>query len=818
MFNFLKKIFLRIEDAIISVIVWFYKFFKKGKSKKGFKKILFYLLSLGMILLGIFAIWFTSLKTPSLNAFDDKLLGQSAKIYDRTGTILLYDLSQKVRRSVVPLEKIDTDIVNATIAIEDADFYNHGGIKIKSIFRAALRNVMSGGYSEGGSTITQQVIKNSLLTKEKTISRKIKEIFLAIKLEKTATKEEILSLYLNNSPYGGNIYGVEEASQLFFGKNAADVSLAEAAILASLPKAPSTYNPYIGKKDLLMARKDLVLEKMYEYKMITKEEKELAQKETLVFQPRNMGSIKAAHFVMFLKEQLEEKYGEKKLAEGGFTVISTIDYEIQTKVEAIVSEYVKTNQKRFTAENGSVVVIDPKTGQILAMVGSRDYFDQEIDGNFNIATAKRQPGSSFKPFVFATAFNKGFTDKTVLFDTPTEFSASCTPDHVPKIPGAICYNPQNYEGGFKGPMSIRMALGASRNIPAVKAAYLVGVNDIIETAKNMGIEGLKDINQYGLSIALGAADVSLLDMTGAYAVFANDGVKNKMEGILTIKDNKENILYETEPSSSRVLPEQTARLMNDILSDPIARNSIFVRNYFKDDVVALKTGTTNNSRDAWMIGYTPTIAVGAWMGNNDNRPMSQVASALIVGPMWKKIMDELLKTVPKESFVEPEETSSDIKPFMRGVYKTTDGTVHSELYWVDPKNPSGPQPTNPAKDPSFENWEASVFAPGQEDVSTSTIQTNTSEDFRISISGSKFYLSPTSNVTVVTSGTNNETLRVDYLINGTKIGESSSAPFSITIPLSNISYLDPENEIKAFEYRKSGGEPRVSKTGFTIQE
>ncbi len=795
MFNFLKKVFLKIEDLLISIIVGIYKFFKKNKSKKGFKKLFYWILAFGMVSLGLFALWFTSLKTPSLNAFDDKLLGQSAKIYDRTGTILLYDLSQKVRRSIVPLDKIDKNIVNATIAIEDADFYNHSGIKIKSIFRAAFRNLQSGGYSEGGSTITQQVIKNSLLTKEKTITRKIKEIFLAIKLEKTATKEEIISLYLNNSPYGGNIYGVEEASQLFFGKHAEKLSLAEAAVLASLPKAPSTYNPYIGKKDLLMARKDLVLEKMFEYGMITKTEKEDAQKETLVFQPRNLGSIKAAHFVMYIKDQLEEKYGAKKLAEGGFTVISTIDYEIQKKVEDIVFDYVKTNQKKFIAENGSVVVIDPKTGQILALVGSRDYFDQEIDGNYNIATAKRQPGSSFKPFVFATAFNEGFTDKTVLFDTPTEFSASCTPDHVPKVTGATCYNPQNYEGGFKGPMSIRMALGASRNIPAVKAAYLTGVNDIIKTATDMGVTGLKDINQYGLSIALGAADVSLLDMTGAYAVFANDGVKNKIEGILTIKDSKDNILYESEPTPSRVIPEQTARLMNDILSDPIARNSIFVRSYFKDNVVALKTGTTNNSRDAWMLGYTPTIAVGAWMGNNDNRPMNQVASALIVGPMWKKIMDELLKTSPKESFVKPEEISSDTKPFMRGIYKTTDGAVHSELYWIDPQNPNGPQPTNPSKDPSFENWEASVYAPGVEDISTSTIQINSVGDFRINIPGNKFYLSPTGYVTVIPSGTNNETLRIDYLINGTKVGESSNPPFSITIPLSKVSVLDPENEI-----------------------
>lgn len=815
MFTFLKKIFYKVEDIIISMIVGIYRFFKRRKGGT-LRKIFLTLLSLGMLCIAIFAIWFTSLKTPSLNAFDDKLLGQSAKIYDRTGTILLYDLSQKVRRSVVPLDKISKNIVNATIAIEDADFYNHGGIRIKSIFRAALRNITSGGYSEGGSTITQQVIKNSLLTKEKTISRKIKEIFLAIKLEKTTSKDEIIHLYLNNSPYGGNIYGVEEASQLFFGKHAVDITLAEAAVLASLPKAPSTYNPYGTKKDLLIERKNLVLSKMYEYKMITEEEMKTAQAEQLIFQPRNLGSIKAAHFVMYLKDQLIEKYGEKKLEEGGFTVVSTIDYTMQKRLEDLVLDYVKKNQKKFNAENASVVVLDPKTGQILAMVGSRDYFDTEIDGNYNIATAKRQPGSSFKPFVFATAFNKGFTDKTVLFDTATEFSASCTPDHVPKFTGATCYNPQNYEGGFKGPMSIRMALGASRNIPAVKTAYLVGVQSIIDTAKSMGIEGLSTAENYGLSIALGAADVSLLDMVGGYSVFANDGVKNKIEGILVIKDNKDSVLYEVEPVTTRVLPEQTARLMNDILSDPIARNSIFVRNYFKNDVVALKTGTTNNSRDAWMIGYTPTIAVGAWMGNNDNRVMNQIASALIVGPLWKSIMDELLKTVPKESFVKPDTISSDVKPFMRGVYQTEEGVSHSELYWIDPKNPAGPSPSNPEKDPSFYNWERSIYV--KEVVSTSTVDSTGSQSFKISIVGSKFYLSPQSSVRVQVSGTTQDTLRVDYYINGSKVSENSLAPFSAYIDLSKITDLDPENEIKAFEYKKAGGEPRVSSVGFTIQE
>ncbi|MEN9604793.1 MAG: hypothetical protein RJB39_478 [Candidatus Parcubacteria bacterium] len=807
-----------MEDLIIVVIVRFFKFFKKGKGR--LKKIFLIFLSLGMLVLAIFLIWFTSLKTPSLNAFDDKLLGQSAKIYDRTGTVLLYDLSQKVRRSVVPLEKISPYIVKATVAIEDKDFYSHSGIRVRSLLRAVFRNITDGGYSEGGSTITQQVIKNSLLTKDKLLSRKIKEIFLAIKLEKTTSKDEIMHLYLNNSPYGGNIYGVEEAAELFFGKHAADVTLAEAAVLASLPKAPSTYNPYGGKKDLLMERKNLVLKRMYEVGYITEEEMTTAQAETLVFQPRNLGSIKAAHFVMYLKEQLEEKYGAKKLEEGGFTVVSTINYEMQKKAEELVLEYVKKNQKRFGAENASVVVVDPKTGQILAMVGSRDYFDEDIDGNYNIATAKRQPGSSFKPFVYATAFNKGFTDKTVLFDTPTEFSSGCTPTGVPKEVDITCYNPQNYEGGFKGPMTVRNALGASRNIPAVKMAYLVGVNDVLDTAKAMGIEGLLGASNYGLSIALGAADVSLLDMTEAYAVFANDGIKNKPEGILKIEDNKGGLLYEFATSSKRVLPEQTARLMNSVLSDPRARNTIFVLSYFKNDVVAVKTGTTNNSRDAWMMGYTPTVAVGAWMGNNDNRPMNQLASALTVGPLWKSVMDDLLTKVPKESFVKPEEISSDTKPFMRGIYQTADGVAHSELYWVDIKDPTGSAPTNPEKDPSFYNWEASVYSGGEVVGSTTTVippGPGGIGPIGVSILGKRYYLSRNESIQTAVSGANTETLRIDYLINGVKVGESSNPPYSVNILLSSVPGLEPENELTIMEYRRSGGEPRVASTGFTIE-
>jgi 1A family penicillin-binding protein len=814
MFKILKKVIYKLEDFIIVLInkgVKLFKKIRKGKhfSKKNIHKTLLFLLTVFMFFAAIFMIWFSTLKTPDINVFDDKLLGQSAKIYDRTGNVLLYDLSQKVRRSVVPLDQISPYLKNASIAIEDNDFYQHGGVKIKSLMRAVFANITEGAYSQGGSTITQQVVKNSLLTKDKKITRKIKEIFLAIKLENNLTKDEILTLYLNNSPYGGNIYGVEEATQLFFNKKASDITLAEAAIIAALPQAPSTYNPYGGKKDLLLARKNLVLSNMYKLNMITEEEYKNAVDEIVVFEPRNLGSIKAAHFVMYIKEQLEKKYGSEKLTEGGFRIISTIDYDLQKKGEEIVFDYVTKNQKRFNAENGSMVVIDPKTGQILAMIGSRNYFDTEIDGNYNIATAYRQPGSAFKPFVYATAFNKGFLPQTILFDTETEFSSECTPSGQPKSVGTICYKPQNYEGGFKGPMTIRAALGASRNIPAVKALYLVGVQSVINTSKALGISNLEGASKYGLSLALGSAEVSVLDMTSAYGVFANDGVRHNPVGILKIENARGEVLEEYIPEPKKVISEQVARLINDILADVGARNSIFVRSYFKNDTVAIKTGTTNNSRDAWTVGYTPSVSVGAWMGNNNNKPMSQIASALIVSPMWKEYMDYILTKVNKEEFIKPEEASSDIKPFFKGVYTTADGVARSELFWIDKDDITGPAPSNPASDPLFYNWEASIYK------EPSVL--DTTNDLKINFLNQNMNIPKDSVLGLSVNGYNDQTTKIEFFVNNIKVGEGVLAPYIYNINLTQISNLNPENEVKIIE-SKSDNTTRSSVGYFTVQQ
>lgn len=659
---------------------------------------------------GVFVIWAASLKTPDLNSFDTRLAGISTKIYDRTGNVLLYDVNQAVRRTVVPYEDISPYLKNATISIEDAAFYKHNGIHFTSIIRSVFVNIMSLEYSQGGSTITQQVIKNSLLTNKKTLTRKLKEWILAIKLERSADKDFILNLYLNQTPYGGNIYGVEEASKAFFGKSSKEVSIAEAAYIAAVAQAPTYYSPFGKRKNELDDRKNLVLRRMYEEGYITKEQQDIAAAEVVAFTPKATNSLKAPHFVMFVIEYLERKYGEEAVHEGGLKVITSLNYDMQSIAEEMTKEYVIANEKRLGAENASLVAIDPKTGQILTMVGSRDYFDKDIQGNYNVATARRQPGSSFKPFVYLAAFNKGYTPDTILFDVKTEFNSNCSAEGFPLTDGAKCYHPPNYEGGYRGPMTMRAALAQSRNIPAVKALYLAGIEQTLDAASAFGITGLGDSRGYGLSLALGSAEVSPLDMTSAFATLANNGERNPYTSILSIEDRAGNILEEFKSSPQQVYSKEAVLQVNDILSDAVARNSIFTLNFIPGRKVALKTGTTNDSRDAWILGYTPNIAVGAWMGNNDNSPMSQIASATIVGPLWQKFMIEILKEIPEESFEAPAYNSSDkseLKPVLRGVWQNNDGP-HSILYYVNKDDPQGDAPRNPGNDSQFNLWEAGV--------------------------------------------------------------------------------------------------------------
>ncbi|MDP2642093.1 MAG: transglycosylase domain-containing protein [bacterium] len=664
--------------------------------------------AVALFVAGLFILWVASLRIPALEDISERKVDQSTKIYDRTGQILLYDMSRDTRRALVPFEDISDYAKKATIAIEDKDFYSHNGFQFTSFMRAVLVNLTTLSFSQGGSTITQQVVKNSILTKDKTPTRKLKELILAVKLEKVLTKEEILSLYLNEIPYGGTVYGIEEAARHFFGKTASDLTLSESAYLAALPKAPTYYSPYGSHREDLEARQNLILREMLANKLISQEEFDSAANEEVLFIAKeNTGNIKAPHFVFFVIDHLSKKYGEDTIVNSGFKIVTSLDYAIEQEAEAIAKKYGSINEERFNGENNAIVVMDPKTGDILAMVGSRDYFDQEIDGNFNAALGFRQPGSTFKPFVYSVLFNKGYTAETILFDAPIQFSPSCAPDNF--TTDDKCYSPGNYDDRFRGPITVRSALAQSINVPAVEALYLAGIKNSIDLAKNMGIESLTKTSDYGLSLVLGGGSVSLLDMTSAYAVFANDGVRNPYNPVLRVEDSSGNIIDRSVAFPHRVLPENTARTISNILSDNAARTPAYGANstlYVPSREVAVKTGTSNDYRDAWILGYTPNVVIGAWVGNNDNSQMEKKVAGLIVSPLWRELMDKVLPTMPIESFARPEpENRTALKPILRGEVGTE---LHSILYWVDKDNPRGSVPYNPGADPQFANWEYSV--------------------------------------------------------------------------------------------------------------
>ena len=702
---------------------------------KSLKNTILFVFALGVFCLGIGVIWAATLNIPNLQSISERKVLQSTKIYDRTGKIVLYDVNKDVKRTIVPLSEISPFISKALIAIEDTEFYTHKGVRPLAILRAFFANIFSLGISQGGSTITQQVVKNTLLTGDKTPTRKLKEVILALKLEQKFTKDEILALYLNESPWGGSMYGVEEASQTFYGKSAKDVDLAEAAYLAALPKAPSYYSPYGKNKTQLDDRKNLVLKRMFDTKVISNEDYEKAKNEQVSFIPRENNSIKAPHFVDFVKQYLEDKYGTGAFDEGGYVVATTLDYNLQAKGEEIVKKYALENETKFKASNAGLVAVDAKTGQILTMIGSRDYFDEKIDGKYNITTAKRQPGSTFKPFAYATAFSKGLRPETVVFDLRTQFSTNCAPSDFSD--NTDCYAPSNFDDKFRGPMTLRSALAESINIPALKVLYLAGIKDTIKTAESMGITTLTEPDRYGLTLVLGGGEVSPLEMTTAYATFADNGIYNPHTPILEIKDSAGKVLEKFEQKSKEVLPKQTTLLISDILNDNNARIPSYGANsvlYFPGHDVAVKTGTTNNYRDVWTIGYTPNVAVGAWAGNNDNTPMEKKVAGLIISPMWNAFMKEVIATTPNENFEHPEVNNSyDGAPVLRGKWQggqsyvidiisgklsteftpqelkkeVVNNDIHDILYWISKDN-FLQKPNNPNNDPQFGRWEYSV--------------------------------------------------------------------------------------------------------------
>lgn len=837
---------------------------KASKQKHFWKNIALGTAGFSILVIAIGIAWLFSLKIPDFNAFEERRVENSTKIYDRTGEILLYDIHQDTKRTDISFEEMGTNIKNATIAIEDSDFYNHNGIRISSIIRAVIANFFGTGRTQGGSTITQQLIKNTLLTQEKSYTRKIKEWVLAIKIDRTLPKEKILEYYLNEAPYGGNVYGVEEAAQSYFTKPAHDLTLAEAAYLAAIPQSPTTLSPYGKHREKLEARKNLVLARMKELKFITEDEYNAAKNEVVVFAPQNTKGIKAPHFVFFIKEYIEEKYGPEMLQKGGLKVITTLDYELQEKAEKIVKEGALQNAKDWNGHNASLVAIDPKTGQILTMVGSRDYFDKQIDGNFNVATAARQPGSAFKPFIYATAFNKGFTPDTVLFDLKTEFQTTCDP-YGKALPGrsqSDCYMPENYDGKTVGPMTLRSALAESRNIPAVKLFYLAGLKDSLRTAEAMGISTLTDVSRYGLTLVIGGGEVKLLDITQAFGVFANNGIKNQHTGVLQIENKNGEVLEQFTPKEEEVLPKNTALIISDILSDERARIPTFGANSALNVPgrdVAVKTGTTNNNKDAWTIGYTPSIVVGVWAGNNDNKPMKRGGVAM-AGPIWNKFITEALKKLPNENFESPnlDFDPQKIKPILRGNWLggesffidkisgnlATDATppetreervitnVHSILYWINRNDILGPAPSNPASDPQFNHWEIPVqnwWAKNkyrypvttwdQKPTATDNIHTteNSTSMFSIiePVSGTTY--TPGERINLKITNTSPYPLtKIDLFLNGV-YQQTLQPPFTFSFVPSEISGIEHTNELKIIGYNSiyNKGEASVI---FTVEE
>ena len=671
-------------------------------------------------------IWFglivlqTALTTiPDLDSFERREVPNATKIYDRTGEVLLFSVHRDVKRSSISIEEISPLLQKAHIAIEDAHFYEHGGVRPTSIVRAALANLNPAGRPQGGSTITQQVVKNTVLTNDRTLTRKIKELIFAIRLEKTLSKDKILEIYLNEISYGGTLYGVEEASQFFFNKSASEVSLAEAAYIAALPQAPTYYSPFGKNREALERRKNLVLSRMHELGFVDEKELLAAQKESVSFARGESVKAQALHFVMMVREYLAERYGEDALEKNGFKVITTLDANLQSVAEKIATEKGATLEESFGAKNLGFIGLDPKAGEILFLVGSRNYFDTAREGNFNVATALRQPGSALKPIVYAAAFEQGYTPETVLFDLPTEFNPDCTPDGLPKteVPKANCYSPKNYDDRFRGPMSLRDALAQSINIPAVKLLYLVGLNEALAVGKKMGISSLNDPNRYGLTLVLGGGEVSLLELSNAYGVFANDGIYRKAKFIKEVIDHRGNTLEKFGSSAgNRVLSEEASRKINSILSDERARAPLYpsgITNFGQP--VAMKTGTTEDYHDVWVIGYTPSMVVGAWAGNNDNTPMERKVAGLIIVPVWRELVAEAIKTKPIEKFVKPYPETETLKPVLKGIWQyghnekaTSSPEIHTILHWVEKRNPRGIYPENPETDSQYFLWETPI--------------------------------------------------------------------------------------------------------------
>ncbi|MFW0871340.1 MAG: transglycosylase domain-containing protein [Patescibacteria group bacterium] len=828
-------------------------------------KIAFGVLILFFISGGLFFVWVATLEIPEGN-IDDRIVAQSTKIYDSSGEVLLYDVFGEQRRTVVPLEEISLEMRLAIIATEDDSFYEHSGVRPLAVLRAVyykLRNPES--RLQGGSTITQQVIKNALLTNDRKIERKVKEWVLAWRLENKKSKDEILEIYLNEIPFGGPVYGVEQAARSFYGKKASELSVAESAYLAALPKAPTTY---LNNREKLVGRANYIMRRMYDLGFISSQAYEEARGEEVNFIEQVDKGIKAPHFVFYTLERLQEEVDSevKDFTRGGYKIYTTLNWELQQEVEEVVERQAKRVAENYRASNVAVVVLENKTGKIRAMVGSKDYFAEDIDGKFNITTALRQPGSTFKPFVYAAAFTKGYLPQTVLWDAPTEFSQACFPDGEPKSGSNArdCYAPQNYDKRFRGPVDLRSALAQSLNLPAVKLLYLVGVSDAMNFAKSLGISSLnKSPSFYGLNLVLGGGEVRMIDMAQAYSTFGNDGTRLETASWEELQSKTGEILSEYEAKKSQVIDTQTARMINDILSDNAAKMPMFGVNsslYYNNYDVAVKTGTTNNYQDVWTAGYSSDVTVVVWAGNNDNTPLAQSPSSSVVGPFWREVMDVALQHYSNKPFVAPNPVNlEEYKPILRGDYQSTaleyldpdTGEVienpdpndldsysmrrkyHSILHYVKRQDVRGEMPTSDERDGLYKyfeygvqkwttenGWSEAIISPpggGGGDHSgdnSSDDQEPAEPDFNFSIkkpeAGKRFDVNETIKVELATLGNTRKIDRIYYYLNNTYLGSGGSRITEYSFRLSDARRTQEINTLKVIVETDKG--ERITQT------
>lgn len=583
---------------------------------------------------------------PNPNKLTESDTPLTTEFYDRNGK-LLYRLYEGRNRTLVKLNELPGFVAKATIAAEDKNFYSHPGVDFMAMIRAFISNTINHPKTEqleGASTITQQLIKNTLLTPEKTYVRKIKEIILALWAERIYSKNQILQMYLNEAPYGGPAWGIEAAAETYFGLSAKNLSLAQAAYLAGLPASPTQFSPYSTNPRPGIEREKQVLRRMVEDKFITESQATRALHTDLRLKPQVI-DIKAPHFVMYVKDLLSQKYGPRVVSQGGLKIYTTLDLGIEEMAEKAVANQLQ-NLTSLNVQNGAAMVVDAKTGQILAMVGSRDYYEPNF-GSYNVTTAARQPGSSIKIVTYAAAFKQGFSPGNTIIDAPVSFKD-----------GVNTYSPGNYDGHFHGPVSLRTAFGSSYNIPAVKLLATVGIPNWLQTAKDMGITTFDQPQNYGLSLTLGGADVTMVDMMSAYDSLSQLGDRQTVTPILKVTDSNGNILENYQNKGTQVLTPQVAYLVTSVLADNQARTPAFGPDsslVIPGHTVAVKTGTTDNKRDNWTFGYTPDVVVGVWVGNNDNSPMNPALTSGITGaaPIWHDIMTNLLQDRPDVAFARP---------------------------------------------------------------------------------------------------------------------------------------------------------------------